>query len=68
MSGLGKGLFVSMPQPKVSTASLGAGKPIDASQAAVMTDLSNAFAVLVCGKWISVLSGRQMGEDVSFEI
>ena len=33
-----------------------------------MTDLSDAFAVLIGGKWISVLSGRQMGEDVSFEI
>ena len=33
-----------------------------------MTDLSDAIAVLISGKWISVLSGRQMGEDVSFEI
>lgn len=33
-----------------------------------MTDLGDAFAVLIGGRWISVLSGRQMGELVSFEI
>ena len=33
-----------------------------------MTDLSNAFAVLISGKWISVLSGRLVGEEVWFQI
>ena len=33
-----------------------------------MTDLSDAIAVLISGKWISVLFGRQMDEYVSFEI
>ena len=33
-----------------------------------MTDLGDAFAVLIGGRWISVMSGKQMGPDVSFEI